>query len=45
MVTLEKDKKGNTFIVTTTDSEGFHRQINLTEDDLKDLFIKWWFDF
>ena len=34
MVEITKDKKGKTWIVTTTDSEGFHRQINMTKDEL-----------
>ncbi len=41
MVSIEKDKKGNTFIITRTDSEGFHKQINLTEQEMKDLFSEW----
>ena len=37
MVTLTKDSKGDTYIITHTDSEGYHRQINLTRDDLLHL--------
>ena len=37
MVTLKKDHKGKTWIITVTDSEGFHRQLNLTRDDLLHL--------
>ena len=37
MVELKKDKKSNTWILTTTDSEGFHRQVNLTMEDLCEL--------
>ena len=37
MVTLQKDHKGKTYIITVTDAEGFHRQLNLTRDDLLHL--------
>ena len=37
MVTLQKDHKGKTYIITHTDSEGFHRQLNLTRNDLLHL--------
>ena len=37
MVTLQKDHKGKTYIITVTDAEGFHRQMNLTRDDLLHL--------
>ena len=37
MVTLQKDHKGKTYIITHTDDEGFHRQMNLTSDDLLHL--------
>lgn len=37
MVTLTKDSKGKTYIITHTDAEGFHRQMNLTRDDLLHL--------
>ena len=37
MIELKKDKKGKTYILTTTDSEGFHRQVNLTEEDIDRL--------
>ena len=37
MVTLEKDRKGETYIITHTDVEGYHRQLNLTRDDLLHL--------
>jgi hypothetical protein len=42
MVTIEKDKKSPTWIVTTTDSEGYHRQINLTWADIQEI-VKYWF--
>jgi hypothetical protein len=37
MVTLTKDHKGKTYIITVEDAEGYHRQINLTRDDLLHL--------
>ena len=37
MVTLQKDHKGKTHIITVTDAEGFHSQLNLTSDDLLHL--------
>jgi hypothetical protein len=37
MVTLEKDRKSDTWIITRTDTEGFHCQLNLTRDDLLHL--------
>lgn len=37
MVELTKDSKCNTYIITHTDAEGYHRQINLTRDDLLHL--------
>ncbi len=37
MVELKKDKKGPTYILTKTDNEGFHRQMNLTEEELVEL--------
>ena len=36
-LTLTKDRKGDTWIITHTDAEGFHRQMNLTRDDLLHL--------
>ena len=38
MVEIKKDKKGSTWILTKTDMEGFHRQMNLTEEELVELF-------
>ena len=37
MVTLTKESKGGTWISTSTDAEGYHRQLNLTRDDLLHL--------
>ena len=37
MVDIKKDKKGNTWILTKIDNEGFHKQLNLTFDDMVQL--------
>ena len=37
MINLRKDKKGPTWIIDRTDGEGFHRQINVTEEELIEL--------
>lgn len=41
MIELKKDRKSPTWIITTTDSEGYHRQINLTEQQLNKLTELW----
>lgn len=41
MVELSRDKKSDTWLITTTDSEGFHRQLNITDTDLARLFTKY----
>ena len=35
MVELTKDKKSDTWIITRTDSKGFHMQMNVTLMDIK----------
>ena len=37
MVELSKDKKSLLWILTTTDKEGFHRCVYLTEEDKEEL--------
>ena len=37
MVELAKDKKSPTWIITKTDNEGFHRQMNVTKDEMREL--------
>lgn len=37
MVELEKDKKSPVYIITKKDSEGFHRQLHITIDEMKEL--------
>lgn len=37
MVTLTKDHKSSMWVITTTDGEGFHRQLYLTDSELTDL--------
>ena len=42
MVELKRDKKGsNCWLITTTDSEGFHRQLPITFDDMTELVRQW----
>ena len=43
MVTLSKDRKakGCVWIITKTDSEGFHHQLALTNDDMRELVRLW----
>ena len=41
MVELKKDRKSPTWILTKTDNEGFHRQVNLTRDELDSLIDIW----
>ena len=41
MVEITKDRKGKTWIVTKTDSEGYHRQLNMTKDKLDELTRRW----
>ena len=44
MVTLSKDKTAREcWIVTTTDSNGFHRQLPITFDDMREL-VRLWID-
>lgn len=41
MVSLSKDRKSPLWIITVTDSEGFHRQVNVSEDDMDELVRLW----
>ena len=41
MVELTKNKKSSTWILTKTDNEGFHRQVNLTREELDALVVLW----
>lgn len=42
MVTLTRDRKAhNIWLITTTDSEGFHRQLPISHDDMTDLMRQW----
>ena len=38
-VTIERDKKSDTLIITTTDDELFHKQIHLTDLQFRQLVI------
>ena len=37
MIEISKDGKSPTWIITKTDSEGFHHQINVTKEELLEL--------
>lgn len=37
MIDIKKDNKSPTWIITKTDSEGFHHQVNLTKEEMRDL--------
>lgn len=42
MVELKKDRKASrTWLITVTDSEGFHRQLPISYDDMTDLMRQW----
>ena len=44
MVELKIDKKArNCWLITTTDKEGFHRQLPITYDDMREL-VRLWID-
>jgi len=36
-VDLTKDRKSDTWIITTTDGQGFHRQLNVTREQMERL--------
>ena len=42
MVELMRDRKAiRTWLITVTDSEGFHRQLPISYDDMTDLMRQW----
>jgi len=42
MVELTNDRKTRCmWLITTTDSEGFHRQLPISHDDMTDLMRQW----
>ena len=42
MVTLTNDHKADRmWLITVTDSEGFHRQLSISHDDMTDLMRQW----
>ena len=44
MVTIKRDRKANNiWLITTTDSEGFHRQLPITFEDMTEL-VRLWID-
>jgi hypothetical protein len=43
-VTLKRDRKAkDCWLITTTDCEGFHRQLPITFDDMREL-VRLWID-
>ena len=41
-VTLKRDRKAkDCWLITTTDREGFHRQMPITFDDMRELVRLW----
>lgn len=41
-VTLKRDRKAkDMWLITTTDSEGFHRQLPISQDDMRELVRLW----
>ena len=41
-VQLKRDRKAKDYwLVTTTDSEGYHRQLAITFDDMRELVRQW----
>lgn len=43
-MTLKRDKKArDMWLITTTDSEGFHRQMSITFEDMREL-VRLWID-
>ena len=41
-VTLKRDRKAkDCWLITTTDREGFHRQLPITFDDMRELVRLW----
>ena len=41
MVDIKRDKKSALWTITRTDSEGFHRQLSLTEREMDELVLLW----
>lgn len=41
MIDIKKDSKGSMWTITRTDSEGFHRQLSVSESDMNELTRLW----
>lgn len=41
MVDIKRDKKSGLWTITRTDSEGYHRQLSLTENEMDELVLLW----
>lgn len=40
-IALKKDRCSATWIITTEDNEGYHRQINVTREQMEKLILLW----
>ena len=41
-ITLKRDRKAHDiWLITTTDREGYHRQLPISHDDMTDLMRQW----
>jgi hypothetical protein len=40
-VSIKKDRCSPTWIITATDLEGYHRQINMTKEQMRKLILLW----
>ena len=37
MISIAKDRKSATYIITKIDNEGYHRQMNVSKEELEEL--------
>ena len=41
MITINNDSKSQMWTITTTDKEGFHRQLHVSNKEIEELFEQW----
>lgn len=41
MVDISRDRKSGLWVITRTDAEGFHKQVELTEDEMDEIVRLW----